>query len=247
MTEADFTAALLNPDLPVPDGLVDAQGRPAGRRFSVYRNNVASSLTDALQTAFPVLEKLLGTDYFKALAGVFLRAHPPKSRVMMLYGDALPGFLETFPPLAHLPYLADVARLEQALREAYHAADADPIATDVLAGLPPERFIAARLRFAPAMRLIVSRYPVHSIWRANREADAPAPQMRAEAVLVLRPGYDPSPHVLPDGGAAFLTCLLAGQTVGMALEQATEGFDLNTLLAMLIGGGAIVDLDEETP
>lgn len=249
MSQAEFTAALLNPDLTVPNGLVDAKGRPAGRRFSVYRNTVAGSLTEALQAGFPVVQKLLGTAYFKAMAGIFRRAHPPTSRIMMLYGAALPDFLANFPPLAHLPYLADVARLEQSLREAYHAADAPPLTPNVLASFTPDRFVAARLRLAPALRLVVSDHPIIAIWRANRETNAPVPKQQAEAALILRPEFDPAPHLLPPGGAAFVASLLAGNPVGKALDAATNAagarFDLNATLGLLIGGGAIVKMDEE--
>lgn len=246
MTQAVFTAALLNPDLPVPSGLIDAQGKPAGRRFSVYRNNVAGSLNEALEQSFPVLVKLLGLEFFKAMAGVFLRAHPPQSRIMMLYGAAMPAFLTGFPPVAHLPYLADVARLEQALRESYHAADTPPLPPGVLGTLPPERLLAARLRLAPALRLVSSHYPIWSIWRANTEADVPAPEMRAEAALVLRSEFDPIPHLLPPGGADFVAAVLAGETVGAALEIAGGAFDIGATFDLLIGGGAILGLNEET-
>ena len=184
MNQATFYRALLNPDLPVPAGLIDAGGRPAGSRFSVYRNNVTSGLTEVLQMGFPVLQKLLGEAYFKALAVSFLRENPPTSRIMMLYGAAMPGFLENFPPLAHLPYLADVARLEQALRCSYHAADAPPIDAARLSALSPEAFMAARLELAPALQLI-GRYTRSGLSTAARGQRRPG--------CGLRPPSSPAP------------------------------------------------------
>jgi hypothetical protein len=138
-----------------------------------------------------------------------------------------------------------VARLEIALREAYHAADASAIAPERLAELPPDRFLAARLHLAPALRVVTSAYPVWSIWQANSNG-GPTPEMQAEAALVLRPDYDATPHLLPPNGAVFLAALLAGQTVAQALDQAGEDFDIGHVLGTLINGGAIVKLDEET-
>jgi len=246
MSQASFTAALLNPDLAVPDGLVDGLGRPAGRRFSVYRNNVVGSLTEALEQGFPVIAKLLGEEFFKAMAGVFLRAHPPQSRVMMTYGADMPGFLAGFSPLAHLPYLADVARLELALREAYHAGDVAAMSPDRLGAVPPDRLLAAKVRLAPTLRLLVSPYPVLSIWRTNTDEAAPKPQMQPEAVLILRPDYDPVPYLLPVGGAEFVAALQASKTVAEALDLAGETFDIAAMLGLLIGGGAITGLDEDS-
>lgn len=241
--QSAFAAALLDPALPVPEGLRDPQGRPAGRRFAVYRNNVAVSLTEALATGFPVLAALLGDEFFRAMAGVYLRAHPPRSRLMALYGADMPGFLAGFAPVAHLPYLPDVARLELALRESYHAADAAPIDPVRVAALPPERLMAARLRLAPSVRLIRSDWPLHGIWAAN-SVGAPAPAMRAESVLVARSGFDPAPHLLPAGGADFLAAILRGDPIATALTTAGEAHDLAATLGLLIATGAIADLEE---
>ena len=49
-----------------------------------------------------------------------------------------------------LPDLTAGFTMEQALRESYHAADATPVSADVLAGLSPDAFMAARLRLTPA-------------------------------------------------------------------------------------------------
>lgn len=243
MMQAAFAAALLDRDAPVPPGITDPFGAPAPVRFSVYRNNVASSLTRVLEAAFPTVQMLVGEAFFAAMAGAFLRAHPPTSRIMMLYGDALPGWLESFPPVAHLAYLPDVARLDQAIRESYHAADTDPLPEAEFQRLIGDDIVELRLRLAPSTRLIRSQWPVQSIWAANTES-GPAPQPGAEAALVLRPTFDPRPHRLSSSDGAFVQALLSGKTLGDSLDQAGAGVDLPAVLALLVAGRAIVGAGE---
>jgi hypothetical protein len=232
-----FRAALLDPAAPVPAGLTDPSGRPAGRRFAVYRNNVAVSLTEALEVAFPVVRRIVGDDFFRAMAGVFLRLHPPRSPLLMLYGEAFPGFLTRFGPVAHLGYLPDVARLELALREAYHAADAAPVGPEALAA--GTELLAARLTLAPAVCVLTSRWPLHGIWRFNTAEGAPPPGRAAEDVLVTRPGFDPVVAPLPPGGADFVAALARGAPLGAALLAPGGAFDPGPTLSLLLAGGAI--------
>lgn len=240
-----FRAALLDPTLPVPEGLTDGAGVPAGRRYAVYRNNVAVSLTEALIEGFPVVTKLLGEVNMKGLAGLYLRQHPPTSPILMFYGESFPDFVAGLPQLAHLGYLPDVARIDLALRQAYHAADADPVDPAKLAALPPETLVAARLTLAPALRLIRSPWPIHAIWRFNTEDGAPKPDPGGQDVAILRPAFDPEPHLLPPGGGACIAALMAGASLGEAHDAAvaeTPEFDLSQVLSILLAGGAICDL-----
>jgi hypothetical protein len=240
VTEAAFRAALFDPAAAVPAGLTGPGGRAAGARFDVYRNNVVAGLTAALEEGFPTVRALVGEAFFAALAGVFLRAHPPASRLMMLYGDALPDFLAGFPPVAALPWLPDVARLDLALRQSYHAADAAPAD---LSALPAERLTAARLGLAPALRLVRSAWPVWTI-RAAHHGGPPPAAMTPEDALVLRPGLDPVAHLLPPGGGRFVASLMQGDPVGRAMQAAGPDHDLAATLTILIGGGALVEIRE---
>ncbi|MCV6596891.1 MAG: DNA-binding domain-containing protein [Mangrovicoccus sp.] len=249
MGQAAFITAALDASQPNPKGLVAPDGSPAGKRFDVYRNNIAVSLTEALETGFPVVCKLVGEAFFKAMAGVFLRAHPPSSPVLARYGDALPGFLESFPPAASLPYLPDIARLELAMRRAYHAADPAPFDPQILAELPPERLMRAVLYLADGVQVIASPYPIHSIWRANSEADAPPPGREAECVLITRPGFDPVATPVFAATAAFVRALTEGKTLEMALtaaQNADPEFDLTATLGLLLSQQALTGLTERS-
>lgn len=243
MTQSTFAAALLNPASALPAGVTDPQGRPAPKRFSVYRNNVVAGLTRAMEASFPAIRKLVGPEFFAAMAGEFAMAHPPRSQMLMRYGDQFAAFLENFAPVSHLGYLPDIARLEQALRTSYHAADATPLPADALAALPEAELLQSRLILAPSVRLLSSRWPVCAIWRANMEG-GPKPVAIAEDVIILRPEYDPRPHVLPPGGAKFLAAVIQGETFASALANADASLDLTSLLALLLGGKAIVGLEK---
>lgn len=243
MSQAAFAAALLDPDAPVPPGLVDPFGEPAPRRFLVYRNTVAGSLTRVLEAAFPTVRALVGEAFFAAMAGAFLRTHPPRSRIMMLYGAEFPDFLTQFQPVEQLGYLPDVARLEQAIRESYHAADSAPLPEAEFQRLLASDIAGLRLRLAPSLRLVRSVWPIQSIWAAHAEG-ATAPKPVAEDVIVLRPEFDPRPRLLPAGGGAFVSALLSGSSLAESLDHAGPKADLAAILGLLIAGRAIVGVSE---
>lgn len=248
VAQSPFAAALLDPALAAPEGLTDPQGRPAGKRFDVYRNNVVVSLTEALKTAFPVVLRLVGDEFFTALAGVFLRASPPKSALLMFYGREFPAFLSNFEPLAHFPYMPDIARLELAMRHSYHAADVAPIDPALLQTTPPEGLMASRIALAPAVHVIRSDYPIHGIWRFNTQDGAPKPLIQNEDILITRLGFDPVVNLLRAGAADFITALQRGRRFDEALVAATDNaseFDLTATLGLLLSGGAMVELKHE--
>ncbi len=246
VSQTAFHSALLDASLAVPAGLCDGLGQPAGSRFSVYRNNVAVSLTEALELSFPAIAKLLGAENFKGLAGIFLRKHPPETPIMMQYGAAFPDFLAGMEALSHIGYLADVARLERAIRTSYHAADAPPVAADALQSVDPDELSGVRFDLAPSLRLIRSPWPIHQIWAYNLEDGAPKPTGGAQNVLILRPEFDPELTPVTDGEARFIEALLADHTLSEAHDAALtvdQSFDLSHALGLLLSGRAITRIN----
>lgn len=247
--QAAWAAALLDAGRPCPPGLRVWDGSDPTPRLAVHRNNVVSSLIDALAQTFPVVQELVGQTFFRAMAGVFVRQAPPRSRVLAPYGQALPEFIEQFAPARSVPYLADMARLEHARVVACHAADAEPVASQAvgLALGSGERIGELRLACHPSVISFSSRYAVVSLWAAHQGGAAieAVDVDAAETALVVRQGLDVLVLRAPAGTAAFVRALGQGLGLGDAAAAATSAapeFDLSSTLTLMLGHGALSSL-----
>lgn len=245
----EFAAALMDPAQPLPPGLRTWSGCDPTRRLDVHRNNVVVSLVDALAISFPVTQALVGVDFFRAMARVYVGASPPVSRIMAEYGNTFADFIAHFPPAAGLPYLSDVARLEYLRVVAYHAADATPLAADAFHRLldDPGQLLGLQFELHPAARWLRSAQAVFSLWAAHQDgADLHGIDISVgEAALVVRPADEVQVLWLPPGGVELLDALSTGASLTEAIGWITATgveFDLPRLLAGLIENGLVVRL-----
>ncbi|MBV2183574.1 MAG: DNA-binding domain-containing protein [Rhizobium sp.] len=242
-----FAAALADLSRPVPEGLAAWTGDRPARRFGVYRNNVQAGLIGALAARFPAAQAIVGAEFFSAMASAFVAAHPPRSPLLLAYGDDFADFVEGFEPAANLSYLPDVIRLEAARSRAYHAADAAPLGTAELAAVAPDRLADLVLEPHPSLSVLSSAHPVVTIWAMN-SGERPLALIwdwAGEDALVVRPRMIVEVHLLPPGGGLFFTALSTGLTLARAAEAAlaqAPAFDLSTNLAGLITAGAFTGL-----
>lgn len=245
-TEAGFAAALLDPEQPLPSGLIAWNDSDPRVRFGVHRNNVVVSLTEALAESFPITRALVGDAFFAAMARRFVAGHPPGSPILAEYGDALPDFIGAFPPAAELPYLPDVARLERARVMAYHATDAQPLtAEDLVHHLTdPRQLPATRVALHPACTVLESAHAIVSLWAAHQGQGRieDVDLGRAEAALVLRADDEVLVLPLSPANGHFLAALAAGTPLGEAADVAAgtdTDFDPTQAIALLIHHGGI--------
>lgn len=136
-----------------PPGLADASnGISARQRFQVYVNQTRIGLSDTLAAIYPAVCRLVGDEFFKHLAALYVERYPLRTANLNDYGVELPEFIAVFDALDGLPYLADVARLEWACHQSLHAGHGQ---------YPGE---SESLCLAPHVRLLHSPYPVGDIW-----------------------------------------------------------------------------------
>ncbi len=254
--QGQFARALLDPQKPLPAGLSGPPGFAPADRFAVYRNNVAVGLIEALRAAFPVVNRLVGDEFFTAMARAHALQCPPSSPVLLAYGADFPAFVADFEPARSLPYLADVARLERSWLDAYHEAEADPLAIGDLQGIPAERLPGLCLRLHPSARFLSLQHSALSVWR-HHQAEGQAGPLELddapEEVLVIRPGAWVETVAAPRGACVFGEVVRAGGAIaaaGAAALDAQPDLDLAGLLTLLFEAGAfagLVDAPDAAP
>jgi hypothetical protein len=190
--------------------LLGAGGPP---RMAVYRANAFGNWRAALEGAYPIVCRIVGTDYFAALAHRYAHAFASVNGDLHEYGARLAPFLEGHAGVQDLSYLADVARMEWLAHLAHYAADAAPFDFS----RPTE------VRLAPACGLLRSDWPLAQIWAAHQEGGDPASVNLGagpDRILVHRAGWRVETCSLAAGDYAFLERLRDGATLGAALEAA---------------------------
>ena len=228
MNQQRFSAAVRDAGGPAPVGLrVRAECDPL-RRLDVYRNNHFASLVASLEDNFVVCRALVGEPFFREMARAFVQSHPPRSPVLAEYGRLLPGFIDAFEPAASVPYLADVARLEQLRIDAWHAGDARLVSrSDFERALASaERLPQLRLALHPTVGALRSRYAIGDIWMSHQgmmpieSVDPMVPQ----GALVSRPDDVVQVTAVHPATALLVETLADALPLAAALEAALNDY-----------------------
>lgn len=248
--QSEFAEVLSNAAARVGTDMFDRTGEALVGRLALYRGNVFANGRKALAASYPVIEQLVGSQYFDGLAREYGRRSPSREGDLTGYGDGFGAFLDDFEPVRPLPYLPDVARLEWAVHRAHYAADADRLDVAVLAATPADRQGALRPRLHPACALLTSRWPLTRIWAVHQPDHAGDRQVAFDdathGCLVYRPEWRVRVVELAAGEYAFLASVSNGAQLERCVETALTAdasFDLGQALAAWVEARVIVRLD----
>lgn len=235
-----FCAALLGA-APVA-GLLRATPQGGAARLDIYRNAYAARLTEALGDNHEVLRRAMGDEAFAALAAAYVAAEPSTQPSIRWFGHRLADFMDETcaagdaQGLVPHPALADLARMDWALRTAFDAADAPVIGVAELAALPAERWPELRLQCHPSVQCLALGWAVAPVWHAIRQApegqepDLPAPEPLPHTLLVWRLGLATHWRVLDEGEAALLRLAIAGRPLAELFALAADQADADALV-----------------
>lgn len=226
-------------------GYIIADGLPAADRLDIYRNTLVGSLTTALRLSYPAVHRLVGVGFFEGAAAIFVEQHIPHSACLDDYGAEFADFLERFPPVAGLPYLPGVARLEWAVNVALHAREADALDLGRLAMAEATHDGRIVLVLHPSVGLVHDACPVDAIWRAVlAQDDAAMTAIDLDEgpawLLVSRGEIGIDVTRISEDAWRLTSELLAARPLRAALD-AVPDVDASAMLAEHLAAGRFID------
>lgn len=221
--------------------------------IEIYRNNYRGNLHDMLAGAYPVIEQLVGKDFFRLLTRKFIEQHLSRGGNLHHYGAEMAHYIATFEPARTLAYLPDIAALEWACHCAYFADDAATLPIGRLAKVSSRQYPDLILHTDPACRVVRSRYPITAIWYSHQPA-APSDfhidlDCGSSNALVSRKNDVVVVSELTQADAEWMHAIQAGTPLGNATAATQEcypNFDLQAALSNLASQGVFTDFSSST-
>jgi hypothetical protein len=206
-------------------------------RIGIYRNNLQQGFLKTLALEFPVIQRLVGAEYFRQLALAFLTRHPSTSGDLHHVGAPFPAFLGQQFAGTRYCYFADVAALEWACQECLVAEERASLDPRLLHVVPPGAYATLCFGLHPAVRLLRSDFPIVRIWEVNQAGYAGDNLVDLDAgadlTLVRRAAHGIDIRRIGAGDFQLLTALAGGQSLAQALEASLACESLFNLGAAL--------------
>jgi hypothetical protein len=232
-----IAAILFGDATAMPPTCIRAGGIAPELRLGIYRNNLEEGFLKTLALEFPVIQRLVGKDYFRQLALRLLFCEPSRSGDLHHVGAPFARFLaEQFADTPYR-YFADVAALEWALQECLVAEDDEGVDVRALQDAAPCAYPRLRFALRKAARLLASPFPIVRIWEANQPQAEPAGTIDlaagAEFALAHRLAGGTRITRLSAGEFALLSTLARAEPLEAALDASLvrePDFDLGIAL-----------------
>lgn len=193
--------------------------------LKVYRGNLVFGLIGAMKETYVFTRVLLGENNFNFFCRDFLYQNPSHNSDLIQYGEGFGEFLATRAEITHLPFIAEVARLEWALERVFYA-QLEPSLTGEL----PENWRELKPRFKKSVRLVKSPYKIHEAWlnfTEKGEAGFEGKMFKKEPESLVVWSDEGSPRVTPvnETFVIWMKAAIEGKALSLSSkENALEAY-----------------------
>jgi hypothetical protein len=218
-----------SPSPAVEDWIRLPPGVDCATRLAIYTDGYPARLAESLAESYPAVANILGAGSFAALASRY--GEHPRSEVRNLnyVGVDLPSFLQSDSASEELPFLPDLARLEWAVLECFHARSEEPFDAAACRGRgrdwAMDDWALARVEFQPGVAVLRSPWPIREL-RDTRDQEREDIDVdlveRPDCVLVYRQGFDVISEALEAPDACALERLKQGAPLGVVTAELAQ-------------------------
>ena len=216
-TEAQFQDHVLAGDSAIAGEIDGGSEEFRDARLSIYRDAYRLRLTEVLGNDYEVLHSYLGDELFNDLAAGYIAAHPSTFRNVRWFGGMMAQFLGAAPRYAEHPELAELARFEWTLGQAFDSQDEEAVRFENVAAVPPEAWAELRFRAHSSLKTVATATNAVAIWKDIGAETAPASAaLLAEPVTwaIWRKQHSPFFRSLPNDEAWALNAMLSLASFG---------------------------------
>ena len=256
ITDPDGTKESIGEERGLVPGVIEAlvcgdERLSAFERVDIYANAYFYRLLECLGEDFPATLAVLGEDNFAALVRGYLLEHRPTEPSIAYAGLYLADFLNDHSFTKRWPFIADLARLERAVLEVFHAADTPVLALETLYAVPSEEWPAVKLRAHPAVEIVHSEWLIADLldmvehgrkWTDPEHEEASVLVWRQNALVHYR-SLEPVERdalVLISKGASFASVC---EAVAASAEEPNHVGLIGRLMARWLADGIIMAAD----
>ncbi len=210
----------------------------ARTRLAIYADAYRLRLIEALETDFVALRALVGARAFDEIARAYIERFPSQHYSLRHFGQHLAHFLAYTRPYRDNLLLAELARFEWAMTDAFDAPDAPAATVEDMAAVAPHDWPGLRFAFHPSLQRLDLRWNAPQIWNAvDRGEPLPAAQRAAEPVawMVWRQDLKVYFRSLAVEQAGMLDALRADATFATVCEGLAERVDAPQVAAHAAG------------
>lgn len=216
------------------------------QNLHIYQNNVLTHLIQTLQNTYPLIEKLVGEDFFRICAKEYIKQYPSRSGNLNEYGEYFSDFLVKYEPVKELVYLTEVANFEWTCHILLTAASANRVDVNLLKKIAPEQYEQIHFTLHPASKIIKFYYPILRIIELCQSDIDDNIDLGEDGVnlLIIRRDLDIALIQLPSSDFTFLSSLADNMSLAAALDATLlvdPSFTLDNKLAEWVQERIITD------
>lgn len=232
--QANFIATIKQGPCALDTALFDGPIDRVLLGLKAHANTISHARLVALEETFPLTRQARGEAKFNKLSRAYVETPEARACDANTIGKPFPDFLTAE---VTDQAIVELARIEWAWLESYHAAEAKPISLNDLTELDDASLLALPVALHPSARLVLTSHPLA----------APLGELaglQPFAILTLRPDIEVRLHPIEQiEVAVFQAAQQKDATLGNLLSAAIEQSDNTDPLGpvmQLIGAGALV-------